>query len=68
MEAELFHADTKRQTYMMELRVAYRNLATSNHYRLLGVTYRSHLEVLTLDNVTKTLYRNVGKELPLYAK
>ena len=93
----------KDKTDAMELIVAYRSFAKSNHYlkdteaitthipvestrllrstlfwaltqrigvfpyRRLGITYRSHLEVLTLDNGTKRLYRNVDKELPLYA-
>jgi len=37
-------------------------------YRRLGITYRSHLEVLTFENGTKRLSQNVGKELTLYAK
>jgi len=37
-------------------------------YRRLGITYRSHLEVLTFENGTKSSSRNVGKELALYAK
>ena len=37
-------------------------------YRRLGVTCRSHLEVLTFENGTKRLSRNVGKELTLYAE
>jgi hypothetical protein len=103
MEAELFHMDTKRETDMTELTVAYRNFATSDccvkdkgaitthipaestrllrcslfwalaqrivaiPYRCLGIAYRSHL-VLTFENGTRSLYRQVGKELTLYAK
>jgi len=44
-----------------------------NYYRRVGTTYRSHLqgsriqELLTLENGTDRLYRNIGKELPLHA-
>jgi hypothetical protein len=37
-------------------------------HRRLEITYRSHLEVLTLENGIDRLHRNFGNELSLYDK